>query len=82
MIKQVEQAFQHFLDNVYNEIETDEYKQSIRSYVSRFRSKGMNNGSGSLGTSKALEILGKFGYSIGQYPSVDRAKEFYEKNLK
>lgn len=82
MIHQLEQAFQHFIDNIYYDLETDEYKQSIRTYISRFRTHGLNNGAGSLGTAKALDILGKFGYSIGQYPSVDKAKEYYEKSGK
>jgi len=82
MIEQIKNAFQHFIDNVYENLETSAYKRDLRFYVGRFKKKGLNNGDGSLGTTKALQVLGDFGYSLGEYPDTDAAIAiFKEKRL-
>lgn len=81
MIKEIENAIKHFVENIYDELETSDYKQSIRFYVANFKKNGFNNGTGSLGVSKAVEILTKFGYNVGvEYPHVVQANNFFKKN--
>lgn len=84
MIEEIEKAFRHFVENIYDTLEVSEYKTDLRFYVSRFKKNGLGNGTGSLGLNKAIEVLDRFGYeaTLAEYPTVDEAILFFKKNQK
>ena len=67
MKNSLEDAFRHFVTEIYPSLSPSEEKYDLRVLVSRFRQHGLKKGSGSLGQAKAIEILMKYGYSIN-YP--------------
>ena len=63
----LEDAFRHFVREIYPSLPASEEKYDLRVLVSRFRQHGLRNGSGSLGQGKAIEVLMKYGYSINYH---------------
>lgn len=80
-MNEIENAFKHFAEDIYPLLETSDYKKEVRLYITRFRSKGLYSGKGSLGIQKAVEILTAYGYKIGIHkPTEIEANQFFKQN--